>query len=43
MQKLLLKELFKNTAEAADLIGNKRADKITSQGKTNSKEKENGR
>ena len=43
MQKLLLKELFKNTAEAADLIGNKRADKITSLGKTNSKEKENER
>ena len=40
LQKLLLKEQFKRTAEATgDLIGNKIADKITSLGKTKSKEK----
>ena len=40
-QRLLLKELYKKTAEATgDLIGNKIADKTTSLGNTNSKEKE---
>ena len=36
------KKVVRKTAEATgDLIGNKRADKITSLGKTKSKEKEN--
>ena len=44
LQKLLLNEQFKKTAEATgDLIGNKKADKITSLGKTKSKEKEEER
>ena len=37
-QRLLLKELYKRSAEATgDLIGNKIADKITSVGKTKKK------
>ena len=41
MQKVLIKERFKKTAEATeDLTGNKIADKTTSVGKTKSKEKE---
>ena len=44
LQKLLPKYQFKKTAEATgDLIRNKRADKITSLRKTNSKEKEDER
>ena len=40
LQRLLLKEQFKKTAEATgDLIGNKIVDKITLVGKTKSKEK----
>ena len=43
-QKLLVKEQFKKTTEATgDLIGNKIIDKITSLGKTKSKEKEDER
>ena len=41
LQKLLLKEQFKKTAEGTgDLIGSKIADKITSVGKTKREEKE---
>ena len=41
LQKLLLKEFFKKTAEATgDLIGNKIAGNVTLIGKTKSKEKE---
>ena len=41
LQKLILNELFKKTAEATrDLIGNKIADKITSLDKTKNKEEE---
>ena len=40
LQKLLLKEFFKKTAEATgDLIGNKIAGNVTLIGKTKSKEK----
>ena len=43
LQKLLLNELLKKTAEATGgFIRNKIADKITSSGKTKSKEKEEG-
>ena len=41
LQKLILNELFKKTAEATrDLIGNKIADKVTSLDKTKNKEEE---
>ena len=44
LQKLLLNELFKRTAEATgDLIGKKNADKIASLDKTKSKEKQEER
>ena len=44
LQKLLLKEQFKKTAEeTGDLIGKKISDNITSLGKTKSKEKEDER
>ena len=44
LQKLLLNGQFKKTAEATrGLTGDKVADKITSVGKTKSKEKENER
>ena len=40
-EKLFLKDSFKKTAEATgDLIGNKKADKITSVGKSKEKQKE---
>ena len=40
LQKLLLKELFKKTAEAAgDLVENKVADKVTSASKSKNKRK----
>ena len=40
LQRLLLKELFKNIAEATgDLIGNKIADEITSVGKSKEDDK----
>ena len=41
LQKLHPKDLLKKAAATGDLIGNKIADKITSVGKTNSKENEN--
>ena len=41
LQKLILNELFKKSAEATrDLIGNKIADKVTSLDKTKNKEEE---
>ena len=44
LQKLLLNELLKRTAEATgDLIGKKKADKIASLDKTKSKEKQEER
>ena len=43
LQRLLLKKLFNKTAEATgDLIGNKIDDKITSVGKSKSKQKQDG-